>query len=344
MIIIQLFIFFIVSFFAFIKLEFSKRKILLFCIGLFLFLLAALRPVNSDRDYKNYIISYNIISNGNIVFIEPAFYVIVYIVKYIFNDTLFLFIIFAILGVTLKFTAIKHLSEFWFLSLVVYISYFYILHEMTQIRVGVAAGLMLLAIKPIYERDIKKFLCYTFFAFLFHYSAILILLIWFIPTHKVNRWFYTLLIPFAYLLYFCNVSFLSLVKLIPFEIFQRKISMYITSTKTREMHINIFNVMQLIHCSLAFLFLWKLPLLKRGNRYIPILLQCYVLSVAVLVVFQDFPVFAFRVSEFLGCVEIILVPCVFYIFKSKQVAVIFIVVMSLGIFLVNIFYNKLLIV
>jgi len=349
MIILVLFLFIAVSMVSYHKM-FLTFKIgrkqhegifLLFCF--FLFLLAALRSENGDRDYASYLNAYNIISNGNIVNIEPTFYIIVNIVKYIFSNSLFLFIIYAMLGITLKCTAIKQLSEFWLLSLLVYISHTYLLYEMTQIRVGVAAGLMLLAIKPMYERDIKRFLCYALFAFLFHYSAILILLLWFIPTHSVNRWFYTLLIPVAYLLYFCNVSFLSLVKLIPIEILQKKISMYIELTKTEKTHENIFNVMQLVRCGLAFLFLWKLPLLKQCNKYIPILLQCYIWSIVVLVIFQDLPVFAFRISDLLGCVEIVLVPCVFYIFKSKSVAVTFVEVMSLGILLVNIFKIKLLV-
>lgn len=323
----------------------KKHEYIYFLYFFILFLLAALRPENSDNDYLSYLNAYNIISDGNIVNIEPTFYVIVNIVKYIFNNSLFLFIIYAMLGVTLKCIAIKQLSEFWLLSLLIYISHIYLLHEITQIRVGVATGLILLAIKPMYERDIKRFLCYALFAFLFHYSAILVLLLWFIPTHSVNRWFYVLLIPVVYLLYFCNVSFLSLVKLIPIGILQKKISMYIALTKMGETHNthNIFNVMQLMRCGLAFLFLWKLPLLKQSNRYIPILLQCYIWSIVILVIFQDLPVFAFRISDLLGCVEIILVPCVLYIFKSKPLAMIFVQVMSLGIFLVNVFKVKLLV-
>jgi hypothetical protein len=312
---------------------------LFFCFSLFL--LAAFRQENSDKDYGSYLNMYNLLIEGKYFIIEPTFYIIVIIIKYIFNDPIFLFIIYAMLGVALKCKAIKILSEYCFLSLLVYLSYFFILHEMTQIRIGVSAGLMLLAIKPIYERDIKRFLCYALFSILFHYSAVLILFLWFMPKHSVNRWFYALLIPIVYLLYLVNITFTSLLRFIPIEIIQRKISIYIELTKDREMTINVFNVIQLFHCGLAYLFLWKLPLLKQRNHYIPILLQCYVWSIAILVIFSDLPVFAYRISEFLGCVEIILIPCILYIFKSKKIAVVFIEVKCLGFLFINIFYNKL---
>jgi hypothetical protein len=351
MIILVFFLFFLTAIFAFSYNKISLKSItknkknnlmfLLFCF--LLFLLAALRPENIDNDYANYLNIYNKINQGIIVPIEPSFYLIVNIVNYVFNNSIFLFIIYALLGITLIYIAIKQLSNFLFLSLLVYISHFFLLHEMTQIRISVASGFMLLAIRPIYERNIKQFLCYVLFAFFFHYSAILLLILWFIPTRNVNRWFYTFLIPAAYLLYFYNISFLSLLTLIPFEILQKRINLYIKLYKIDEIHTNIFNFIQLVHCSLAFFFLWKLPLLKQYNRYIPILLQCYIWSIVTLVIFQDLPVFAFRVSELLGCVEIILIPCFLYIFLSKPIAVIFVEVICLVIFSIDIFYNKLLV-
>ena len=93
---------------------------------------------------------------------------------------IYLFLLFAILGVSFKLIAIKQLTELWFLSLILYLSNFFILHEMTQIRAGVASAFLLLCVKPIYDRDLKRFLLFAVLGFLFHYSAIVILPLWFL--------------------------------------------------------------------------------------------------------------------------------------------------------------------
>lgn len=337
----------LIFFYIFIVIVAIKRKkhsgtFLLLCF--FLFFIAAFRNGDTVKDYTNYINMYNIIDQLNFFNVEPTFIFITKIVKLLFNQPLFLFIIYALLGVALKCKAIKDLSDFRFLSLLIYISNFFLLQEMTQIRVGVAAGFMLMAIKPVFERDLKQFFCYALLAFLFHYSAILVFGFWFLPIHNINRRFYALLIPVAYLLYCCNISLTSLVELIPIPVLQNKIHVYKILMKQENLPINVFNVLQLMRCGLAFIFLWKLPLLTQCNRYVPILLQCYVWAIVFLVIFSDLPVFAFRISEIIGCVEIILVPCIYYIFKQKQVAVATISALGFGVLLLNLFYNKLIII
>ncbi|WP_256742632.1 EpsG family protein, partial [Cronobacter sakazakii] len=52
-------------------------------------------------------------------------------------------------SIGIKLHAIKKISSSPILSLIIYIAFYYILHDMTQIRAGVAAGLFLLAIREL---------------------------------------------------------------------------------------------------------------------------------------------------------------------------------------------------
>ena len=97
---------------------------------------------------------------------------------------------------------------------------------MTQIRVGVAAGFFLLALKPLAERQFKKFILYILIASFFHYSAIILFPFWFITNKKFNKkewYFYLSLIPLGYL--FTTFTYNILIY-IPIENIRLKLEMY----------------------------------------------------------------------------------------------------------------------
>ena len=116
---------------------------LLVVLGVLLFVLAGFRKGSQFPDYSSYLILYEDIKSGDVI-VELSFLYIAKLVHFIFNNVLFLFLIYALIGVSLKLKSIRQLTDLWLLSLVVYASNFFILHEMIQIRVGVYAGFLLL--------------------------------------------------------------------------------------------------------------------------------------------------------------------------------------------------------
>jgi len=131
------------------------NDIYLFIIGIILILIAGLRPIGIDRDSVNYVDFLKIIGNHNIVFEdflqkEPMFWIINKFNYIFFHGNIHIFfLIFAILGISLKLYAIRQLSTNILISLLSYILLFFILFDMTQIRVGVAIGIFLLSIPDI---------------------------------------------------------------------------------------------------------------------------------------------------------------------------------------------------
>ena len=339
-----LLLFCIVSFLSFLKFEKKTAKIVFLLIGWLLFLLAAFRDGNAVRHYGAYVEIYNNSSFN----IENAFKTIAWIVRYVFLDNvLFLFIIYALLGVGIKYKAIVELTPLCFLSLVIYIGNFYILHELTQIRVGVAAGFLLLCIKPIYERNIRKFLIFSTCAVLFHYSALIVFPLWFLKGNKINKYIYAAIIPLSYVFYFLHVNIVELfIRLLPIEYIQQKYNIYKLLQEQNVSgfnRINVFNYVFLAKCIIFYIILWKSRLVQMQNKYISILLKIQSFSLASFVLFSAMPVFAFRISELFGIVEIVTIPFIYYIFNPKSLSKIIVVFIGLCLLLINIFYNKLIV-
>lgn len=192
MILVLIFIFisiFITTFFESKNKYFDYLFYILFTV--ILFFLCAFRTPGIDRDYETYISAFNGDNISNAIF-EPSFIFISYIVNTFFNsNSIYIFIIYALLGVVLKSYAIKKISNFYFLSLLLYFSYFFTLHEMTQIRIGAACSIFLLSIPQLYNRNKIKYFTYVIISISLHFTALLLIFLWFINFKKLNKlnWF-----------------------------------------------------------------------------------------------------------------------------------------------------------
>ena len=182
-----LFFFLLTSFLSYIERFIGKYKLPIYItIGAALIILAATREIGIDPDSENYENAFlHHYSSTTADMVEYSFILISQIIQLFSNDVHYLFLFYAIFGVTLKFVAFRKLCEFWFLPLVVYISYYYIFHELMQIRTGIMAGMFLLAI--------------------FHYSALALLPLLFLsnkPMSTIQRTLWALIIPFGYMIHF----------------------------------------------------------------------------------------------------------------------------------------------
>lgn len=303
--------------------------------ALILILIAGLRPIGLDRDsitYANIIQSYKDI---DLSALEPAFWVIKW-----FNDIFFngnvrtFFLIYAILGVSIKFLAIRRLSKLPWLSVGVYLSLYFILHEMTQIRASVATGLFLLSIPDIYNRNFKKFTLKALLAFSFHYSAIVMLPLYFLHPKKLNMAYFLLPIVGLISAYFdLSKTLLSnLADLAP-NFLAYKINTYLTLLELGE-HSEI-NIVNFYYSSLLLLTYFGFFLYiknKIKNDYDVLFLKILGLSLFSFYFFSDVPVFAFRVSEFLNVVTVIFLPNFILYFKQKELIFLLVILLLLHTF------------
>lgn len=321
----------------------STYRVVYYCFaGFLLVLVAGLRPEEICRDYSEYRRYYEGIKTiGNVFLVEPTFVLITLITTRIE----WLMLIYASLSMTITLLATKRLTEFYFLSLLIFFSSYFLVHEMTQIRIGVSVGLLLLCIEQIYDRNAWRFILTAVAASAFHYSAIIVFPLYFLKTKKINVPVYAAIIPVAYVLHFVGIHFTSLLFLIPTgESIQQKLMIHqlAMSTEAEVPQINVFNIIQVIRVVFICILLWKSSLLQSRNRFFVLLIKIYIFSVSSFVLFADVPVFSFRISDLLGIVEIILIPMFLYILKQKFVAFSLCVFFAFGSLYMAIIYGDLL--
>lgn len=323
----------------------SKYKIGVYLfIGFILILVAGLRPPGGDHDSLNYQYAYE--SSGILedsIRHEPTFYWLANIVRYTFNDFQFLLLAYAFIGVFFKLKAIKKLSpNLLFLPLLVYFCNYFMLHEMTQIRVGVAAGIFMCALKLLVEKKKWQYIGWIIIATLFHYSAAILIPLVFMKNteiRKKERWFLFLLVPIGFLLAAMHINILVS---IPIPAIQSKIEIYQQlCDKGLSKPANVFNVQFLLRVVVFFFALLFYDYIKSFNKYTPIFIRLMALSILSFLFLSTLSVLAFRISELFGVVDIFVFSSLIYAITPKYAAKSIVIILTLLILGLNLFYSPL---
>ena len=286
----------------------------LFYLFIILVMAATFRPSDMS-DYQNY--EY-IFRTGENERMEPGFMGLVHFLGSFVSEPRFFFACFAILSIGIRLKAIQKLSPSISLSLLIYLSNVFVLHDMIQIRCAIASSLALFAFKYIYERKVKQFVLTCGLALLFHYSAALILPLWFFNVHKPQKIFFLSLIPASYVLAITGNLVGSYVQYVPIEAVQEMWEIYNYSTQNGlDEGVNIFNILHLFRCAICMFLCYNIDYISKYNEFAILLVKIYVASLVSFILFSDISAFAFRISEFLQVVEILLLPMLVYKFKQR---------------------------
>lgn len=323
----------------YVNFENKLSKLIVYCfISFFLFYIAAFRESGVDRDYEVYVSAFKGDNISTTIF-EPSFIFITFLVKNFLNSNVkYLFLIYAIFGVLLKTYAIKKITHFEFLSLLLYISYYFSLHELTQIRVGASCTFFLLSLPFLYHRNAKIFFPLITIAFLFHFSAIILFLLWFLNTNNINKSRWILLLFFSVLFGVFFKTFLSNVfDNYSLGFFEQKILSYNIENNT---DYNVFNLWQILKLILLTIVLFKINLIYFYNKYIYLLVKIYLISIIFYYGFAFNPTLSGRINDLLGITEIIIFPNIIYIINPKFIARIVIVLLGFSLLYLNLYYNK----
>lgn len=304
-----------------------------------LFSICAFRPSGIDRDYETYVSAFNGDNISNAIF-EPSFIFISYIVTTFFkSNTIYLFIIYALLGVVIKSFAIKKIANFYVISLLLYFSYFFTLHEMTQIRIGAACSIFLLSIPSLYNRNIYKYFIYVILAITLHFTAILLVFLWFIDYKKLNKYSWVFIMIFSMLIGIIFKSFITYIfENFNFGLLQNKILAYQNDNNST---INIFNIWMLTRISLILFLIYKSDILIKNNKYSFLLIKIYIISISSYYILSFNPAFAGRVNDMLGIVEIILFPMLIFLFTPKILPKFLLFIIASMFLFLNLYYLKL---
>lgn len=314
------------------------RNVLYSIFALVFFYLTAFRESGIDRDYDGYVSAYEGDDILASIF-EPTFTLFTFLIKnYLNNNVKFLFVFYAIFGVLLKLYALEKLSNFIFASLFLYSTYYFSLHELTQIRIGASCSFFLLSIPWLYNRNaILYFSCITF-AFLFHFSAVVLFPLWFLEVNGFNKtkWIVALILSiiFGVLL---KVALGEIFNNYSFGLFQQKVMSYSIDNNAEH---NVFNAWVFIKISILSVVIYKIDLLRNHNIYLYILVKIYLISLMLYYLFAFNPVFSSRISDILAITEIVIFPTICFIIKPQYIARIIVILFGCSLIFLNLFYNK----
>ncbi|MFC3190954.1 EpsG family protein [Pseudocitrobacter faecalis] len=300
-------------------------SIFLFFSWIILFLFAGLRVPGFDRDSYTYI---DLISRPiqDIWFQEPTFIALVVINRVLFDGYYqTFFMIYALLGVGIKIFCINKMNEGRLLGFLIYLLLYYSLHDLTQIRVGVASGLFLLSLFYL-DGNKKRAFILQIGAALFHYSAIVGLATLLLSTKKLNKWCWTLfvLISVAISKFMTQDFVLKIADVMPTFI-TVKVYNYINMLNENGifMDFNQYNFFYL-GCVLVLLLGIYLIKLKAANPLFIISIKVFALMLMSYYLLAPVPIMAGRISEFFGIVLIIYFPMFCSLIKPRYMMATFI--------------------
>ena len=174
---------------SFFEERFQQRdKVILYVIfGILMVFIAGMRGVGYTPDTIEYEEMYYGSNALMEAVTEPTFLFISSVLRSFSFGVSALFITYALISIVIHLPAFWKLSRLPLLTLTIYISYYYMMHEMVQMRVGVAAGLFLWAIYFYVEKRRMAALGCILIGFLFHYSAAAGLVL-FLMRDKLPQW------------------------------------------------------------------------------------------------------------------------------------------------------------
>lgn len=317
------------------------RKIM-FIYGLLVFLmvlLAGFRPFGVDEDSMNYLALYY---NPDSEMVEPSFFYICHFASQVFNSPRVLFVVYAMLSVCLKGVALVRLTRLWFLSLLVWTSHYYIMQDLTQIRVAVSTGFFLLAVYFLAEGKRWWYTLLIACATLFHFSSVILFFLLFLSNKKLTSRARLILVLMPVSAYVAYIMKIDPVIMLPIPYIQNKIEVYETMRDIGFAgdEINVFNIAILLKLVIFYFLIWKYEIIEAYYKYLPIMLKIYALSLTAFAGLAFLPVLSFRVSELLGVVDILLIPMILYAVKPRYAGVTLVVLYAVGIFMLNVFYNE----
>ena len=327
-------IYVICCFFALLEERMKQYRTAIYIgLGFLLVLVAGLRPVGIDPDSLNYENTFlNYTSPNASDNVEYSYILFSQIVNFFTDDVHVLFLFYALLGVGIKMYAFRKLSNLWFISLAIYISYYFTLHECIQIRTGVLSGLILIAIIQIADGKRKLAAVSLLIGAFFHYSSLAMLPILCISNKdmsKRSRIIWSLMIPLSYAFFFAGYA-TSFNYGLELPYVGGKLAAYqISAIKGLIGSAKPFGPFQLFTLCIYYYALYFYDTIIYYNKYFPIQIKIFTIGLFIYVTFSFLPVFAERVSLLYEIVSITICANFYYTVRPKWVSIGFIFILGI---------------
>lgn len=330
-----------------------KNSTLLVFVILLLGFLTGLRGPDVGKDYESYKIIFddiyelNGISTGTFLpVLEPGFSLIVIVFRLLFhfNYVLPIMLFFGLVSVLLKVISINRLSANPYLVILFYFSHYFLLHEMTQIRIGLASAIFFIALIYYLKENKRACLLMIMLAILFHYSAIMYLVIFLFDSRRFNKATYTGILVVSLVLGYLKLPLLNFFgNFIPGNL-PGRLDIYATVVENGVADtINVFNVLNLLNIAICVYFIIFIPKQQLlSNKPLLFFLKCNIISIFFLSFLSGVPSLAFRVSELFGLMSIFVYAYLINYLPFGKLNILITILIAGIVFYVTAFYGDLL--
>lgn len=303
--------------------------------------LVGTRTPGVDADSLQYVGVYYTMGSDRSELMEPSFALICYIAK-LFDDVQVLFFIYALLAIPLKAFSIFRLSHFKMLSLMVWVAHFFLLQDMTQIRVAVATAIFLYALKYLIEGRKIVYLLICLLAVFFHYSALVLLPLAFFGVKKLNMVWRVFLVVTPLIFYVLYFKGMNLVQLLPLGAFQEKLDTYenLRDKGLAGDEINIFNMLAMFRLLVYYSLLVMYDVVYERCHEVTLYLKIYCVSICCYVGLSFLPALAIRGSEVFAVIDVLAIPCMVYLIRPSWIMKVALAIFAIGLFVMNIVLSR----
>lgn len=283
-----------------------------------LVLIITFRTPGADADYMNYVSTYQ--SRYAYRDTEYSYQLIKIIGQNLKFPVIFFFFIYAALSAPVKFFAIKRYSYCPIYSICVWLSFSFILHDLIQIRASIATGLMLWFLPLVVDKKYVKSILVLSIALFFHYSAILMAIVYFIKSDRINKVFWIAVYALSWLINLKIVNPYSIITMfwdyLPTFITDRTADTNGVLDRLADLHqINIYAAYLLLPAIITIIALFNAHKIYERYHYGIALIK--VMFIAEFIFSLGLPIISVRGFEFLSVTLIYLVPLMFLCLNGK---------------------------
>lgn len=323
-----IFFLFIVSFLDLFNSKFEKYRNLVWIICLILFILHDGLRWETGTDWLNYFLYFSDRSQVAYLKFEPLYILLNSIIKSISSNYTIFLIVHSTILYLLIFKSVKDYSKNYIFSIFCY--YCLMLPYLGMNRQIIAIAICMYSIRYVVEKDVFKFIITIIIASLFHYSALVFLIVYFVNNQWSNR-SYILLLGLS-----AAISLSGVLNMIPdgfFDLFGDKLAKagtYLNMYKSSDLIVVVFAILRrILWVVIVLLFA---DYIKDKNKYYYVLFNTYFIGVCLYIIFNNsaFQFFVGRGILYFGVFEIFIIPYILTIFKRKNASqAIFFVLISL---------------
>ena len=270
---------------------------------------------------------------------EPTYIYLSRLVLALGGEVVVIFFIYAMLSIPLKLAVLWKCTPYVFTAMIVYLGIYYPLHDVVQIRCGVATAFLLWALIPLAKRQYLMATGLMLVATIFHYSSLAFLPVLLVGNIRITKYWKIFLgvsVPVCLILYFLHLGAISL---LPSSFIEGKMDLYkeMSESGDWEEYIPYKQLTFLAEFVLLYIFLYFYDTIEKHCIYAPILIKILVIEMGFITLFSEIPVLGGRLHDLFGMFNALAFTCCLYSIKPRYVARIGITVFSLGYYLIQMF-------